>query len=109
MSRKLQKHWAELAAEDLKSFLETEPPILARAFTKGGRAPFSARTDERTKIEYYRSQFFNPDGTPNEVGRAQTLNRVGIDGYAEIYRALHDKNSVQEEDDEPPSNDAAGY
>lgn len=83
------QHVWEQVAEQLGQWLESEPDVIAEQLFGGGRrAPFAGKATEKEKLAYYRSQFFNDNGSPNEQGRTELLNRVGVDGYTQIYNAL---------------------
>jgi hypothetical protein len=74
-------------ANDLAQWIDQTADQVALAFAPG-RAPFSANISEEKKLEYYRAQLFNPDGSPNAVGREAEFKRLGPQGFAQVYRAL---------------------
>lgn len=74
-------------ANDLAQWINTTADDVARAFAPG-RAPFSADLSEEQKVEYYRAQLFNPDGSPNVPGRTAQINRLGAAGFAQVYKAI---------------------
>jgi hypothetical protein len=75
-------------ANDLSLWIDQTAEEVARAFTVGG-APFAAQgLSEADKLEYYRAQLFNPDGTPNANGRNQEIQRLGAMGFAQVYKAV---------------------
>jgi len=74
-------------ANDLALWLDQTSTEIALAFAPN-RAPFSANITEEQKLEYYKNKFFNPDGTPNPQGREQELQRMGISGFTQVYKAL---------------------
>ena len=51
-------------------------------------APFSVSLTEQQKLEFYKAELFNPDGSPNAVGRDKELARLGAEGFAKIYKAV---------------------
>jgi len=75
-------------ADDLSEWIDATAEAIATAFTPQGIAPFSAHLSEREKLEYYRSQLFNPDGSPNTTGRTAQLQRLGPEGFAQVYKAV---------------------
>lgn len=84
-----QQHMWDQVADQLTEWMDRESDIIADMIIGGDHAPFSApNVSEKDKLTYYHQQFFNDDGTPNEVGRSQTLERVGIPGYTAIWGAL---------------------
>jgi hypothetical protein len=86
-NRQSDHPWDSIASE-VADWLNTEPEHLAEALLYRGRAPFSAPTDEREKLDYYRRALVNPDGSPNEEARAALLRRAGVEGYANVLTAL---------------------
>lgn len=78
----------DLIAADLAQWLEDMSTQLAIAFSPQGVAPFAAPISEASKLAYYSSQLFNPDGTPNENGRNAELQRLGPIGFRTVYRAV---------------------
>jgi hypothetical protein len=81
-------HWLDDLADDLFDWIRTETAVMTRALRSGGRSPFAARVTEDQKLAFYRRALFNPDGSPNEQGRQQTLARIGVEGYATVMRAV---------------------
>lgn len=51
-------------------------------------APFAVQLTESQKLDIYTRLMFNPDGSPNEQGRAAQLARLGPDGFATVYKAV---------------------
>jgi len=74
-------------ADDLAVWIDKTANEVALAFAPG-RAPFSANITEDQKLLFYRSQLFNPDGSPNQAGRDQEMARLGADGLAKVYKAV---------------------
>ena len=74
-------------ANDLALWIDQTSSEIALAFAPT-RAPFSANISETQKLEYYRSRLFNPDGTPNVQGRTQELQRLGVEGFGIVYKAV---------------------
>lgn len=87
--------WDGVAGE-LSAWLQSESKWYADA-VKGGsqRSPFAAQTSEQEKLDYYRRQMYTaaPDGSilydqPNAEGRANLMQRLGVDGYTQVYEAV---------------------
>src|SRR5262245_61009316 len=74
-------------ADDPALWIDTTANEVALAFPPA-RAPFSANITEEQKLQFYRSQLFNPDGSPNQVGRNTEMARLGSDGFAKVYKAV---------------------
>jgi|SRR5262252_574574 len=74
-------------ANDLAIWIDQTSSEIALAFAPT-RAPFSADVTEEQKLEYYRTQFFNNDGTPNVQGRNAQLQRLGVEGFGIVYKAI---------------------
>ena len=74
-------------ANDLALWIEQMSSEVALAFAPTN-APFSANVSEDQKLQYYRDQFFHPDGTPNPEGRAAQLQRLGVEGFGLVYKAI---------------------
>lgn len=90
------EHPYDGVADELLGWLQTESKYYADAMRGGSgtRAPFSAQTSEAEKLDYYRRQMYmtGPDGTihydqPNQQGRANLMQRLGVDGYTQVYHA----------------------
>lgn len=81
-------HLFDLVAQDLEDWLLQMTDELVEGLQYKGRSPFSADVSEREKLSYYRQVMFNPDGTPNEQGRASLMQRVGTEGFIAIAEAL---------------------
>jgi hypothetical protein len=75
-------------ANDLALWIEQTADEIARAFTPQGVSPFAAQLTEQQKLEYYRAQLFNPDGSPNEPGRSAQIQRLGAEGFARLYKQV---------------------
>lgn len=78
-------HSYDLVAERLAEWINETAGSLADGFREHGKAPFAADASQRELMAYYSEQFFNPDGSPNSLGRQAQQGRLGDLGY---YRAL---------------------
>jgi hypothetical protein len=74
-------------ANDLAYWIDDTASKVALAFAPG-RAPFSAQLTEEQKLEYYKRQLFNPDGTPNIAGRAKEIARLGAEQFGAVLKAV---------------------
>jgi len=74
-------------ANDLALWIDQTANDIALAFAPT-RAPFAAQTTEAQKVEYYRQKLFNPDGSPNAQGRNEELQRLGVEGFGLVYKAI---------------------
>jgi hypothetical protein len=77
----------EDVANDLAIWIDQTANQIALAFA-ATRAPFAAQTTEEQKLEYYRQKLFNPDGSPNAQGRQAELQRLGVEGFGLVYKAI---------------------
>lgn len=80
-------NFLDSVAEDLANWVDQTASQVALAFAPG-RAPFSANISEDQKLQYYRNRLFNPDGSPNVQGREAEVQRLGIQGFSQVYRAI---------------------
>ena len=78
----------DLVAEDLSTWIDRVANDLAESMMAGGQAPFSAPLSEQQKLDFYRGELFNPDGTPNMQGRVKEMQRLGPEGFASVYKAV---------------------
>ena len=74
-------------ADDLSVWIDQTADTVALAFAPG-RAPFSANITEDQKLQFYRNRLFNPDGSPNAPGREAEFQRLGPQGFAQVYKAI---------------------
>lgn len=80
--------WEEVP-DELETWMQESVDYLYDEITSGGKSiPFAADTSEKDDLDYYRSRFFNADGTHNDQGRAEEYQRVGPNGYTRIIQAL---------------------
>lgn len=78
----------DAVATDLARWIDEESTRIAAAMAPQGTAPFSAQISETQKLEYYRAQLFNADGSPNLQGRQQQMQRLGPLGFTQVYKAV---------------------
>lgn len=97
-------------AEELFGWMDSEVSYYADALRGGpnGRSPFAGDASEAQKKDFYTRQMFTqaPDGTiqydqPNAEGRAKLMQRVGPQGYAQIYEAVRPKAGRRPVPEEP--------
>jgi len=75
-------------ASDLAIWIDQTSTKIALAMSPGGLAPGAAALSEQQKLQYYRDQLFNPDGTPNMQGRDAQIQRLGPQGFTLVYKAV---------------------
>lgn len=75
-------------ATELADWADEVSTRIARSIQGGFAAPGAARLSEQQKLEYYTSQLFEPDGSPNLEGRALVMQRLGPLGFAEVYHEV---------------------
>lgn len=74
-------------SSDLAYWIDDTATKVALAFAPG-RAPFAAQITEAQKLEFYTRALFNPDGSPNQAGRAKEVARLGPEGFSNVYKAV---------------------
>lgn len=74
-------------ANDLAVWIDQTATEVALAFARA-RPPFAAHVTEEDKLQFYRAMLFNPDGSPNAAGRDEQLQRLGSDGFADVFKAV---------------------
>jgi hypothetical protein len=75
-------------ALDLADWIDRTAEEIAQAMAPRGVQPFAAHMSSQQKMDYYKSRLFNPDGSPNMTGRAAELQRLGPEGFANVYKAV---------------------
>jgi hypothetical protein len=83
-----QQSLLDSVATDLAIWLDQESSRIAAAMAPQGTAPFSASVTDEQKLQYYRDQLFNQDGSPNLNGRSQQMQRLGPQGFTQVYKAV---------------------
>jgi len=78
----------DAVAGDLALWIDQQSTRIAAAMAPQGVAPFSANLSEQQKLEFYRAQLFNPDGSPNLAGRNEQIQRLGPLGFTQVYKAV---------------------
>jgi len=82
------EHILEKAAKEIATWLDEMPKKVAEEIMQGGRSPFAADVPEQEKLAYYNDRFFNPDGTPNVVGRQEEYDRIGPQQFNQVLLAV---------------------
>lgn len=96
MADKYQPHVWEETPDNVEEWMDGMVNYLYGEITSDGKSvPFSAKLSEDRKLDYYRSRFYNPDGTPNEQGRAEEFARLGPEGYRDVVGALTKGDKAQ--------------
>jgi hypothetical protein len=75
-------------AQDLADWIDRTANEMALAMAPRGVQPFAADMTQQQKMQYYRSRLFNADGSPNQSGRAAEVQRLGPEGFANVYKAV---------------------
>lgn len=78
----------DAVASDLAAWIDQTATRIAAAMAPQGVSPFAAQITEEQKLEYYKSQLFNADGTPNDQGRGEEMQRLGPQGFTQVYKAV---------------------
>src|SRR5215471_18466536 len=73
---------------DLAIWIDQISTKIALGMSTGGVAPGAAPLSEEQKLQYYRDQLFNQDGTPNLQGREAQIQRLGPLGFTQVYKAV---------------------
>lgn len=95
------KHMWDQAVDEITSWIAGESDWYASAITGNGRAPFAQPTSEKEKRDYYEAQMYNENGTPNETGRQQVLQRIGVQNYVPLLQELEKSRRNQLSSDPP--------
>lgn len=85
------QHTYERIADQLASWIDEQSTQLADGFRENGHAPFAATASQSQKLAYYDQQFFNPDGSPNDLGRAGEKERLGQNYDATLAEVTHNR------------------
>lgn len=88
-----QKHMWDQVTDSLISWITNESPWYVNAIKGGGDSPFAQPLSEDEKKQYYESQMYNPDGSENDHGRQEVLQRIGIQQYIPLLSELEKKRS----------------
>jgi hypothetical protein len=83
-----QQTMLDNVATDLAVWIDQTATRIAAAMAPQGVSPFAAQLTETQKLEYYKNQLFNPDGTPNLNGRQAEMQRLGPQGFTQVYKAV---------------------
>jgi len=75
-------------ADNVAQWADDLSTAMAEAIKGGLSAPGAAQLSEQAKFEYYTRQFFEPDGSPNMLGRAQEMARLGPEGFEQVLREI---------------------
>lgn len=78
---------ADLIATEIQDWLEVESTAIAEAILGSALAPAVVQPPRSEAVAYWRSVLYNPDGTPNPVGRDVVMRRYGPTGYEAVALA----------------------
>lgn len=99
------RHPDDLVVEQVLEDLITEPAQIAEALRYRGMDPFGARSfgAKESEIEdYWREQFFSPDGSPNQQGRDKAMKVLSQEQFIETLASLNGKADREAELSEAP-------
>lgn len=83
-----RKHMWDTAVDTIVEWVQDSAEEIYQQMLEAGHSPGAAQLSEDKKLAYYRRKMFNDDGSPNQSGRSEVMNRVGVEGYANIMRAF---------------------
>lgn len=106
-----RQHPIDGIADEIMSWLDTEPDWYANELIGEYRAPFAAQISEVDKLAAYRRMFYKQDADgniqydkPNNEGRQALWQRTTPDKYVQIAKAVGPKGGIDHmqslEDDE---------
>jgi hypothetical protein len=75
-------------AQDLADWIDRTANEIALAMAPRGVQPFAAQMTSQQKLDYYRWRLFRADGSPNNEGRTAEIQRLGTEGFANVYKAV---------------------
>lgn len=73
---------------------EKTPDEIVDLILDGASSPFAANMSETDKLAYYNAQFFLPDGSPNQAGRQQELQRLGVPAYLKALSQMQKLHGI---------------
>lgn len=82
------QHIADQLAEEIVAWLDSTAEAVADALRGSPFSPQVVQTTAEERLDYFRAQLFNPDGTPNLAGRDHVLRQYGPDTYETVALAL---------------------
>lgn len=88
-----KKHEWDSLVDDVLSYISGETDWFINAIKNGQNSPFEQPATEEQKKEYYKAQMYNDNGEPNEQGRQQVLQRIGILNYIPLLQELEKERS----------------
>jgi len=81
-----QRNPLDRLADELAEWADQVSTQVADSLLGGFAAPGAAQLSEQQKLEYYTRQLFDPaTGQPNLQGRVQEMERLGPEGFAQVY------------------------
>ncbi len=98
-------HPFDSVSDEIMNWLENESKYYVSAMVGDYQSPFAAQVSEKDKLDYYRRKVYNinPDGTPNydqpnKEGRDTLIKQVGIEGFADIMKAVGPRTTLADLD-----------
>lgn len=98
-----EKHLWDQVADELVHWVANESQWYTNAILGGGPAPFSQQVSEADKKVYYESQLYLDSGEPNEQGRQEVLQRIGIQAYIPLLANMEKERGNKLEGQAPMS------
>ena len=102
-----QPHPFDSVSDEIMHWIDEESKYYVQALVGDYQSPFAAQVSEKEKLVFYKRQVFmqNPDGTPNydqpnQAGRDKLIDRVGIDGFSTIMKAVTSSTPVTDSTEE---------
>lgn len=83
-----EKHMWDKVTDDLVGWITNESDWYINAIKGSGEAPFAQPLSEQQKKEYYKTQIYKENGEPNEQGRQEVLQRIGINNYVPLLSEM---------------------
>lgn len=82
------QHIADRLAEEIVEWIDRTAEAVADALLGSPFSPQVEQPSEAERLDYFRAQFFLPDGTPNQIGRDNVLQTHGPEEYERVAVAL---------------------
>jgi hypothetical protein len=79
---------ADRVAEIIADRIETTAQAVAEAILVSPLLPDVVQPSQKERLDYFRAQFFLPDGSPNAAGRQAVLELHGAQTFEDVAVAL---------------------
>lgn len=94
---------ADELAGDLADWIEAMSDSVAEEILGSVFRPQVVQPSRAEALAYWRTLMFNPDGSPNGIGREQVLARSGVDGFEKIAKALQAQDRGEQDGEAVPA------